>query len=62
MCGIAGIVGDVYDNEVIPSMLEDNESQGTRRYKGFFRSENVHLGHCRLSINDLIRKCQSTLC
>ena len=52
MCGIAGIVGDVADHKIIPLMLEMMKHRGPDS-RGFYISEGVHLGHCRLSINDL---------
>lgn len=52
MCGIAGIVGDVADNKIIPSMLDVMSHRGPDS-RGFFLSENVHFGHCRLAIKDL---------
>jgi len=52
MCGIAGIVGDVSDREVVPSMLEIMNHRGPDSH-GIFRSKKVHIGHCRLAINDL---------
>ncbi len=52
MCGIAGIVGDASDQKIIPLMLDVMKHRGPDS-RGFFVSEGVHLGHCRLSINDL---------
>jgi len=52
MCGIAGIVGDVSKEEVIASMIEMMNHRGPDA-KGFYVSKKAHLGHCRLSINDL---------
>jgi len=52
MCGIAGIVGDVSKEEVIVSMIEVMNHRGPDA-KGFYVSKKAHLGHCRLSINDL---------
>lgn len=52
MCGIAGIVGDLSDRKIVPLMLELMKHRGPDS-RGFFLTEGVHLGHCRLSINDL---------
>jgi asparagine synthase (glutamine-hydrolysing) len=52
MCGIAGIAGEIFDQRLIPSMLDVMNHRGPDS-SGFFFSENVHLGHCRLAINDL---------
>jgi asparagine synthase (glutamine-hydrolysing) len=52
MCGIAGMSGHVPDEKIIPSMLEVIKHRGPDS-RGFFVSRGVHLGHCRLSINDL---------
>lgn len=52
MCGIAGIVGDGFDKNIIPLMIDIMSHRGPDS-KGFFISEGLHLGHCRLSINDL---------
>ena len=52
MCGIAGIVGNVADHKIIPLMLDMMKHRGPDS-RGFYLSEGVHLGHCRLSINDL---------
>lgn len=52
MCGIAGIVSEFYDKGLIPSMLEVMKHRGPDS-QGFFLSDEVHIGHCRLSIIDL---------
>jgi asparagine synthase (glutamine-hydrolysing) len=52
VCGIAGIVGDVSKEEVIASMIEVMHHRGPDA-RGFYVSKKAHLGHCRLSINDL---------
>ena len=52
MCGIAGIIGDFSDKSIVPSMLDMMKHRGPDS-RGFYLSEGVHLGHCRLSINDL---------
>ena len=52
MCGIAGIVGNCSDKRLIPEMLDLMKHRGPDS-RGFYKSDMVHLGHCRLSINDL---------
>jgi len=52
MCGIAGIVGNFSDKRLIPEMLDMMKHRGPDS-RGFYLSDMVHLGHCRLSINDL---------
>ena len=52
MCGIAGIVGNCPDRRLIPEMLDLMKHRGPDS-RGFYQSDMVHLGHCRLSINDL---------
>jgi asparagine synthase (glutamine-hydrolysing) len=52
MCGIAGVVGRAPDEKLVPRMIEIMKHRGPD-FQGFYRSENIHLGHCRLSINDL---------
>jgi asparagine synthase (glutamine-hydrolysing) len=52
MCGIAGIVGEAYDKRLVPSMLEAMQHRGPDS-RGFYMSDGIHLGHCRLSIIDL---------
>ena len=52
MCGIAGLIGDFSDRNIIPLMLDVMKHRGPDS-RGFFLAEGVHLGHCRLSINDL---------
>lgn len=52
MCGIAGITGESFDKNLIPVMLESMKHRGPDA-KGFYLSRDIHLGHCRLSINDL---------
>ncbi len=52
MCGIAGIVGYLSDRNIVPLMLDVMKHRGPDS-RGFFLAEGVHLGHCRLSINDL---------
>ncbi len=55
MCGIAGIVSKFYDKRLIPSMLEVMKYRGPDS-RGFYHSDEVHLGHCRLSIIDLLEQ------
>ncbi|RLJ03722.1 MAG: hypothetical protein DRP08_03160 [Candidatus Aenigmatarchaeota archaeon] len=52
MCGIAGIVNDISGKSLIPEMLDIMKHRGPDS-RGFYKSDMVHLGHCRLSINDL---------
>jgi asparagine synthase (glutamine-hydrolysing) len=52
MCGIAGIVGDLPDKSIIKSMIDIMDHRGPDA-RGFYYSEYLHFGHCRLSINDL---------
>jgi len=52
MCGIAGIVGRGYDQSLVPSMLQVMRHRGPDS-QGFYISDNIHIGHCRLSIIDL---------
>ncbi|MCP3931230.1 MAG: asparagine synthase (glutamine-hydrolyzing) [Bacteroidetes bacterium] len=55
MCGIAGIVGNCSDKRLIPEMLDVMKHRGPDS-RGFYTSDMVHLGHCRLSINDLSKR------
>lgn len=55
MCGIAGIVGHCSDKNLIPEMLDLMKHRGPDSH-GFYQSGMVHLGHCRLSINDLSQR------
>lgn len=57
MCGIAGIVGDFSEKKLVPEMLDIMTHRGPDAI-GFFRSEQVHVGHCRLSINDLSERAK----
>ena len=52
MCGIAGIAGPIHSDELIQSMINIMKHRGPDS-DGFFITERVKLGHCRLSINDL---------
>lgn len=51
MCGIAGYAG-ARDIDPVPAMLGMMSHRGPDM-RGFFRSGEIRLGHCRLSINDL---------
>jgi len=57
MCGIAGVVGRVPDERLVPRMIEIMKHRGPDA-EGFYRSENLHLGHCRLAINDLSERAK----
>ncbi|MBF0276037.1 MAG: asparagine synthetase B, partial [Nitrospinae bacterium] len=52
MCGIAGIAGNVSDLKLIPSMLDIMQHRGPDS-SGYYLDQEVHIGHCRLSIIDL---------
>ena len=52
MCGIAGLVGNFSDEQLLPRMLSVLKHRGPDSC-GFYRSENVSIGHCRLSIVDI---------
>ena len=60
MCGIAGIVGNVPQEEVIALMIEIMNHRGPDA-KGIYISKKAHLGHCRLSINDLSENANQPL-
>jgi asparagine synthase (glutamine-hydrolysing) len=57
MCGIAGVVGRVPDERLVPRMIEIMKHRGPDA-EGFYRSRNLHLGHCRLAINDLSERAK----
>ena len=52
MCGIAGIIGSRADDDTVPRMIEVIKHRGPDS-EGYYRSGEVHIGHCRLAINDL---------
>ena len=52
MCGIAGVVGHAPDEKLAPQMVARMRHRGPNA-QGFYRSDDIHLGFCRLSINDL---------
>ncbi|TMM31343.1 asparagine synthase (glutamine-hydrolyzing) [Polaribacter aestuariivivens] len=52
MCGIAGIIGDITNNDLIHSMAAAQSHRGPD-YTGFWKNENISLAHNRLSIIDL---------
>ncbi len=52
MCGIAGVTGHHQNKNLIDNMINIMNHRGPD-FCGFFYSEHIHLGHCRLSINDL---------
>jgi len=52
MCGIAGIIGNDFDNETLYKMLNAQKHRGPD-YTGVWEDNNVSLGHNRLSIIDL---------
>ena len=52
MCGIAGVSGLPQNKKLIKDMIEIMAHRGPDSC-GFFYSDQVHLGHCRLSINDI---------
>jgi asparagine synthase (glutamine-hydrolysing) len=53
MCGIAGIVGNVNDQELLNRMLQSQHHRGPDATGKFFDLPHVALGHNRLSIIDL---------
>jgi len=57
MCGIAGIAANNFDRSVIPMMLNAMRHRGPDD-EGCFISKGVHLGHCRLAINDISEKAR----
>lgn len=52
MCGIAGVAGNSIDRGLVPKMLKIMRHRGPDS-QGFFIADHVHIGHCRLAINDL---------
>ena len=52
MCGIAGILGLRSDDGIVPRMIEVMGHRGPDG-RGYYLSDEVHIGHCRLAINDL---------
>ena len=52
MCGIAGIAGEIQDRNFVSAMLKIMKHRGPD-YQGFYLSNEIHIGHCRLSIIDL---------
>ena len=52
MCGIAGLAGHHDDPDLIPRMIKIMRHRGPDA-EGYYRSEQIQLGHCRLAINDL---------
>jgi len=61
MCGIAGIVGRVPCDATVPLMIDKMNHRGPDA-KGFFVDDGVHLGHCRLAINDLSVAANQPFC
>ena len=57
MCGIAGIAGSLADGGLVPSMLKMLQHRGPDSHASFI-SDNVHIGHCRLAINDLSERAE----
>lgn len=55
MCGLAGILGSCVDREIVPRMIEAMKHRGPDS-RGDYLSREIHLGHCRLAINDLSEK------
>ncbi|MGY5354049.1 asparagine synthase (glutamine-hydrolyzing) [Wenyingzhuangia sp. IMCC45467] len=55
MCGIAGVIGVDANQKSLDCMLEKQHHRGPD-YRGFWKDENVFLGHNRLSILDLSAK------
>ena len=51
MCGIVSTIGD-YNDEVVNDMLQQIEHRG-KDNRAIYINGNVHLGHNRLSINDV---------
>src|SRR5580704_7273462 len=52
MCGIAGVIGDRRAAELVRGMIGIQRHRGPDS-EGYFASEDVALGHCRLAILDL---------
>lgn len=52
MCGIAGVVGIPQNSELVSEMLDIMYHRGPD-WNGYYRSDEISMGHCRLSINDL---------
>ena len=52
MCGIAGIVGELPDSEVVERMVARLHHRGPDD-RGTWRTDGAHLGHTRLAILDL---------
>jgi asparagine synthase (glutamine-hydrolysing) len=52
MCGIGGVIGDRRAAELVRGMIGIQRHRGPDS-EGFFASEDVALGHCRLAILDL---------
>ena len=52
MCGIAGILGSHIDRGIVARMVETMKHRGPD-FRGDYLSSEIHLGHCRLAINDL---------
>jgi asparagine synthase (glutamine-hydrolysing) len=52
MCGIAGILGSRSDDGIVPKMIDVIRHRGPDS-QGYYLSGDVHIGHCRLAINDL---------
>ena len=50
MCGIVSTIN--HSDEVVVDMLQQIEHRG-KDNRGIYESGNVHLGHNRLSINDV---------
>jgi len=61
MCGIAGIIGKVHCKTIVPAMIDKMNHRGPDA-RGFFVADGVHLGHCRLAINDLSVAANQPFC
>jgi asparagine synthase (glutamine-hydrolysing) len=57
LCGIAGIAGHSWDKMLIPTMLEMMRHRGPDSV-GYYARQNIEIGHCRLSINDLSERAK----
>ena len=57
MCGIAGIVGQNVDPLLVSNMIRRMKHRGPDA-EGYYRKDNIQLGHCRLSIKDLSERAK----
>lgn len=57
MCGIAGTSGASFDKDLVSQMLSIMKHRGPDS-NGYYLSDGIHIGHCRLSINDLSERAR----